>query len=69
MQRIIGSSFARHRHGGYLHVHWRIHFGILELGGVLSWVLVNLLACSVWVMRCTTLLSLAIWRPLRRRYS
>ena len=53
------------------------HFKTIELGGLLLKFhamisvrnLVNLLDCSVWTMRCTTLLWHDILRPFMREFS
>ena len=64
MHKMFGLSFAWHGHGVCAQVHMSSHSGIVESGGLLlqcptlismkNWV--NLLACSVWAMRRTTLL-------------
>ena len=58
-------------------MHLRSRSGIVESGGLLlrlhalvsvkNWV--HLLACSVWAMRCTSLLWCAIVRPFMRGFS
>ena len=71
MDRMYGLNFAWHWHVVCVHVHLRSHSGIVELGGLLLKLLalvnvknmVDLLACSVWVTRCTALLWRDILRP------
>ena len=75
IHRISGLSLAWHWQGVCVHVHLRSHSGIVYSGGLLLRcpALVNvknrvyLLACNVWVMRCTTLLWLVILRPFKYR--
>ena len=72
-----GRSLAWHWHGVWGHVHLKSHYGIVCSCG---WLLrlhalvrvkshVFLLACSVWVMRCTALLCLVILRHFRYEFS
>ena len=73
MHRMLGLSLASHLHGICWHEHlmsqsWIVCFGALLLSfhalvSVKNHVL--LLAWSVWVMTCTTLLCRAILRPFR----
>ena len=71
--RMSSLSLVWHWHGFWWHVHWSSQFGIVCSCGWLSrWHalvrvrnLVFLLAFSVWVMRCTALLCLAILSPFR----
>jgi hypothetical protein len=73
MHRMSGLSLAWHWHGFWRHVHCSSHFGIVcSCGWLLLWPalirvrnLVFLFACSVWEIRCTTLLCLAILSPFR----
>ena len=73
MQRMSGLSLAWHWQADCEHVHLRTHSGFVCSGGLLLKVhalvnvknLVFLLACSVWVMRCTALLCCAILVPFR----
>jgi hypothetical protein len=73
MHRMSGLSLARHWHGFGWQVHWSSHSGIVcSCGWLLKWPafvsvknLVFLLACNVWVMRCSALLCRAILSPLR----
>ena len=72
MQRMSGLSFSWNGHGVCAQVHMSSHSRIVESGGLLLecptlisvkiWV--NLLACSVWAMRRTTLLWCNILRFL-----
>ena len=62
--RLSALNLVGHWHGGWVHVHFSIHYGIVESSGALLWYLalikvknlVNLLVCSVWEIRCITLL-------------
>ena len=73
MHRVSGLNLAWHWHVVCGQVHLRSHYGIVCLGGLLlrfhalvsAKNLVCLLACNVWVMRCTALLCLAILRPFK----
>ena len=77
MHRISGLSLAWHWHVVCGHVHLRDHSNIVCSGGwflrlaalVSVKNLVCLLACSVWVMRWSALLCLAILRPFKYGYS
>jgi hypothetical protein len=73
MHNMSGFSLAWHWHFVCEHVHVRSHSGIVLSGGWLLWLpalanvknLVFLLACSVWVIRWTALLCLAIRSPFK----
>jgi hypothetical protein len=73
MHKMSSLNLAWHWHDVCEHVHLRSQSRIVCSGGLLLRLpaLVNvknrvvLLACSVWVMRCTTLLSRAILRPFK----
>ena len=73
IQSMSGLSLARHWHGVWGHVHRKSQFGtVCSCVRLLCWPalvmvrnLVFLLACNVWVIRCTALLCLAILRPFR----
>ena len=73
MHRISGFSLVGHWHGFWWHVHWSSHFGtVCSCGWLLMWPalvkvrnLVFLFAWSVWEMRCTAMLCLAIPSPFR----
>ena len=72
MHRMLCFSFAWHWHDTCVQVHLSSCFGIVESDGFLSNFLpfinvknhVDLLASSVWAMRCTALLWPDILRPL-----
>lgn len=71
MHKMFGLNLARHWHVVCEHMHLRSQSGSVCSGGLLLKLhalaivksRVFLLACSVWVMRCTTLLCRAIRRP------
>jgi hypothetical protein len=71
MHRISGFNVAWCWQSVCIHVHFRRHSGIVCSGGLLlrcrALVSVKnrvfMLACIVWVMRCTALLCLVIPRP------
>ena len=67
IHKISGLSLAWHWQGVFVHVPSRSHSRIVCLGGLLVNVKnrVFLLACNVRVMRCTTLLCLAILMPFK----
>ena len=73
MHRLSSLNLAWQWQAGCKHMHLRNHSGIVCSSGLLSRLfalvtkknLVLLLACDVWVIRCTALLCRAILRPFK----